>query len=168
MAAGVLAEHQHRHQQRIHPLQDVRRLLRQALQPSAVRRETGPRAAGFRRLLPHAVRGRRRRRRSGQQEGTTQSHPFWLYRLCDRGEAVPSWCVKRQARTVSLPLPFHSVCYFVVGYCKYPPTHYCAHHTMSHGTFTTGFYWEFVSQTQKAWNTNDVNRANSGDITLSG
>ncbi|CAF88530.1 unnamed protein product, partial [Tetraodon nigroviridis] len=64
VAAGLLAEHQHRHQQRLHPLQDVRRLRRQTPQPGAVWRDAGPRAAGPGPGLSHAVRRGRRRSRS--------------------------------------------------------------------------------------------------------
>lgn len=81
LAAGVLAEHQHRHQQRLHPLQDVWRLHRQTLQPSAVRRETGPRAAGYRRLLLHTVRRRKRRRGRGKNTKPTRQFntEYWRY-----------------------------------------------------------------------------------------
>lgn len=85
MAAGVLVEHQYRYQQRLHPVQDVWRLRRETLQPSALWRKTGQRAAGVRRLLPHTVKRRRKRRTHALflclhvESSAKPTCPLWLF-----------------------------------------------------------------------------------------
>ena len=79
VAASVLVRHQHRRQQRLHPVQNVRRLPREEVQPGTVRRETCQGVAGLGGLIASPL---RLLAQGCQGQGRSLSPACWLEGSC--------------------------------------------------------------------------------------